>query len=451
MAQPPLMMQTTYAELLERCTAAAFGEAFSEDGTFVPKTIKGKTYWYFQTTVSNGRSQRYVGPETPELLSQIARHRDIRNDARERRTLVSALVRSYGLPRPLGEIGEAAAALARAGVFRLRAVLIGTVAYQTYSAMLGARLPAAVLSTEDVDIAQFKNVSIAVEDAIPPVLDVLKAVDKSFRAVPHQHDSRRSTSYVGTGGLRVDFLTPNEGADTGEPQTLPSLRTDAEPLRFLDFLIHEPEAAVILHGPGIYVHVPSPERYAVHKLIVARRRRVGSAKGDKDLHQSQALIGVLAQKRPHEFEAVWSEAVGRGPAWKQALEQSVAKLETMPRDTLLKTVSWKREMVEGLVLRVDRAAARYDADRDVVVFSGTDNGGKVRCEISREALDDHFGADGMSKEGRLEQFRKNRSLIERLAVAKYLSRPVDEPGVVLVKPEDVPGLRRAAGGPSAAG
>jgi len=90
------------------------------------------------------------------------------------------------------------------------------------------------------------------------------------------------------------FSPPNEGGETGQPQALPALRTDAQPLRFLDFLIHEPEPAVILHHAGIFVQVPTPARYAVHKLIVSRRRREGLAKRDKDIQQASVLLEVLA-------------------------------------------------------------------------------------------------------------------------------------------------------------
>src|SRR6266550_2355267 len=74
------------------------------------------------------------------------------------------------------------------------------------------------------------------------------------------HSTPPVPSYAARGGLRVDFLTPNEGGETGQPQALPALRTDAQPLRFLDFLIHEPEPAVILHHAGIFVQVPTPAR-----------------------------------------------------------------------------------------------------------------------------------------------------------------------------------------------
>jgi hypothetical protein len=440
MPAPPLVVQTAYAELLERCAGAAFNDAFIEEGAFTPKTIKGRRYWYFQTGTGAARKQLYVGPETPELLERIEHHQSVRSDENQRRSLVSTLVRSFNLPRPNAEMGKLIEALAKAGVFRLRGVLVGTVAYQTYSAMLGVRLSANSLTTDDVDIAQFKNVSVAIGDTTPPVLDVLKQADKTFRAVPHVVDGRRVTSYAAKGGLRVDFLTPNEGAETGQPQALPAFQTDAQPLRFLDFLIHEPEPAVILHDSGTYVQVPAPQRYAIHKLIVSRRRLQGAAKGDKDLQQAKALLEVLAERRPHELKLAWQEAYGRGPTWRQLLAEAIGKLDASVRDSTLKVVDVRRSTIPGLDLTFNNPPARYDFHRDIVTFAGEALGSSVACAVSRETLDDHFGADGLGQDGRLEQFLKNRSKIELMARTKYLSWPVEEPGAVLIKTMDVPGL-----------
>lgn len=449
MAAPPLVMQTTYAELLERCGNAAFGEAFAEDGSFISKAIKGRRYWYFQTGTGATRTQRYVGPETPELLERIAHHRELRDDERERRALASTLVRSFHLPRPTPESGDVIAALAKAGVFRLRGVLVGTIAYQTYSAMLGTRLSIASLRTDDVDIAQFKNISVAVGDSTPPVLDVLKTVDKTFRAIPHIVDGRRVTNYVAKSGLRVDFLTPNQGRETGLPEALPALGTDAQPLRFLDFLIHEPEPAVILHGPGIFVQVPSPARYAVHKLIVSRRRREGHAKRDKDIQQASALLEVLGEKRPHDLKLAWEEAYERGSAWRELLMQGLSVASGSGRDWLIRTIDGRRSSVPDLDLTFNSPPVTYDFGRDVAQFAGMALGSRVTCEISRAALDDHFGTDGLDQKGRVEAVLRNRSKIELLARAKYLTWPVEQPGTVLIKTTDMPKLLQEISVPTA--
>jgi hypothetical protein len=434
------VIQTTYAELLERSAAVAFSDAFPEHGNFTAKTVRGRRYWYFQATTPEGRIQRYAGPETPELLDRIAQHKRLLDDERERRSLVSTLTRSFALPSPLPEIGELIAALARAGVFRLRSVLIGTIAYQTYAGSLGLRLPGALLQTNDVDIAQFTSISVSLGDQTPPMLEVLRAVDKSFREIPHTADCRRSVSYQAKGGLRVDFLTPNEGPDTDEPQRLPALKTDAQTLRFLDFLIYEPTPAVVLHGPGIYVQVPAPERYAVHKLIVAVHRPPGIAKKDKDLTQAGTLLEALVQKRPTELQRAWEEAYQRGPKWRHYLLSGMSQLKPRPRDLTLKLLGRPRETLPGIDLTFNSPPARYDFDRDVVIFSGQSLGSPVECAVSREALEDYFGAANLDREGRVEAFRKNRSRIERLLRAKYLSSPVDEPESILLNTLDVGAL-----------
>ena len=382
-----------------------------------------------------GRTQKYVGPETPELLTQIEDHKTARDDERERRALVAALVRSFRLPRPKAEIGNAIEALAKAGVFRLRGVLVGTVAYQTYPAMLGITLPNQSLQTDDIDIAQFEDVSVAVADHTGPALDILKQVDNTFRPVPTTHRDH-VTSYVAKDGLRVEFLTPNRGPETDAPRPLPALQTDAQPLRFLDFLIYEPEQAVILHGPGILVLVPTPQRYAIHKLIISRRRRSGTVKRDKDIQQAEALLNALCQKRPYELGEVLNEAFERGQHWRQALTESITQISPSVRDITLKVANRTRHILPRIDLIFDDRPAHYDFDRGAVVFHGQALGHQVVCRISREALDDDFGAGRSDKEGHLKKFRDKRSTIEEMARTKYLWRQVEEPEAVLIKSGD---------------
>ena len=80
MPTPSLVLQTTYAELMDRCAQAAFGETFTAEGVFTPKTVKGRRYWYFQSSSKDGRVQKYVGPETSGLLKQIEDHRRAKGD-----------------------------------------------------------------------------------------------------------------------------------------------------------------------------------------------------------------------------------------------------------------------------------------------------------------------------------------------------------------------------------
>jgi len=54
----------------------------------------------------------------------------------------------------------------------------------------------------------------------------------------------------------------------------------------------------------------------------------------------------------------------------------------------------------------------------------------VPCEISQEALDDHFGGDGKDK---VEVFRANRKAIEEIARRKYLAGQTEPDGSVLIR------------------
>ena len=423
-ADLPLMLQTAYAELLDRTRSAAFAEAFPADGAFIVKTVRGRRYWYFQATSANGRGQKYVGPETKELLDQIDRHKSARAYERDQRSLVALLSRTGNLPRPLPVIGDLVAALANAGVFRLRGVLVGTVAYQTYPAALGCRLPATSLQTNDVDVAQFEDVSAAIGDITRPMADILREVNKSFRPVPTTH-RQLVFSYAADTGLRVDFLTPNRGRETEEPRNLPALGTAAQPLRFLDFLIRDPEPAVLLHGMGVLVSVPAPQRFALHKLIVARRRREGDPKRDKDIFQAQSLLNVLTDRRPHELRDAWQEAFGRGKTWQRLLGEGLGLLHPATRDRVLQTVGAPRMVVPGLDLRFVPERAGYDALRDEVRFSAFAGQSRVSCAVGRAVLESLVGDNSLDREGCLRVLHDYRNKIEQALRTRFLTQPVE--------------------------
>ena len=335
----PLPIQTIYAELLDQCEADRFDADFPLDhGGFVVSERKDRRYWYFQFSAEGKRTRRYVGPETPELLDRIARHERLRAGVNDRREMVQSLKRSR-LPAPDKTAGKLVEAMADAGVFRLRAVLVGTLAYQTYGPMLGVRLPLGATRTQDIDIVQAPDVSVLTEDSLEsPLIDVLHRVDDSFRPVTPPMAENRATSYVAAGGLRVDFIATHRGPESDLPVRLRALGTDAQPLRFLDFLIYSEIAAVVLYGAGVLVRVPAPERYALHKLLVARRRPSGHPKVEKDIAQASSLIDVLCDARPDDLANCWDELWARGPKWRRYAKEGLRLLPQQVRDALASTI-----------------------------------------------------------------------------------------------------------------
>jgi hypothetical protein len=133
----------------------------------------------------------------------------------------------------------------------------------------------------------------------------------------------------------------------------------------------------------------------------------------------------------------WEEAYARGPTWRQLLNEGLSDVPGYTRDLTLKTVGALRSQLIDIDLTFNNPPARYDLHRDVVEFKGQAFGQPVVCAISREALDDHFGTDGLDKDGRVEAFLKNRTKIEELAKTKYLKSPIEEPDTILIKSADI--------------
>jgi hypothetical protein len=109
-------------------------------------------------------------------------------------------------------------------------------------------------------------------------------------------------------------------------------------VRFLGFLIRDPIRTVLLHKAGVSVTVPAPERYAVHKLIVASMRRTdgqGALKRNKDIQQSALLIEALSQARRHsDLTLVYTETWERGPAWQDGLRAGAGLMTAEGRERL---------------------------------------------------------------------------------------------------------------------
>ena len=347
-----LAEHTLYAELIERSLDAMFDEQFAENGSFVTRRQTNRegvarNYFYYigyrpggEGPAKDKRYSQYAGPvDDPALAERVERFRHIKEARRETASIVTALI-GAGMPRPPVTMGRIIEALAKAGLFRMRAVLIGTAAYQTYPALTGFRQARASVQTGDVDIAQFRSISVSIEDQTRPILDILRAIDPSFAPVPPIADEVASVSFRNSARFRLDILTPHRGSDDqmGRPLRMPALAgAAAEPFRFLDFLIHKPVRSVVLHGPGIAVTVPAPERFAIHKMIVSQRRQsadpVSQAKARKDLAQAAEIIAILtAAGRAEAVSGVLAEALNRGPTWRTLIAQAN---EALPADVRL--------------------------------------------------------------------------------------------------------------------
>src|SRR5260370_628129 len=83
------------------CAAATLSDASPANGTILSQTIKNRRYCDFQVPTEAERAQRYVGAKTPELLERIAHRNEARDDERECGALVSPLIPTFGITRPI--------------------------------------------------------------------------------------------------------------------------------------------------------------------------------------------------------------------------------------------------------------------------------------------------------------------------------------------------------------
>jgi transcriptional regulator with XRE-family HTH domain len=91
-------------------------------------------------------------------------------------------------------------------------------------------------------------------------------------------------------------------------------------------------------------------------------------------------------------------------------------------------------MTDKRTLVFDDAELSRDSS-DAVVFWGRDGETRVRCRISRAALDDHFSdGDKLKPEAAFKKYRKE---IEALARRQYLYRQREPDGSVLIRTLDI--------------
>lgn len=176
------------------------------------------------------------------------------------------------------------------------ASLVGSHAYGALLNQLGVR--AAQYATKDVDIA--RNAQLAFE-AAPQLsfLEMLKTSGIAFFEVPNLNKRKPGTSFkeAGSSFFQVDLLVPS-ATDAIVTARVPELKAHATALPYLRYLLGDTQEITILAREGCcMVRVPTPERFALHKLIVSQLRK-GGGKTIKDVDQACVLFAVLADRHP---------------------------------------------------------------------------------------------------------------------------------------------------------
>lgn len=324
--EQPVATATAYAQLQSAALAAELGRDVSHlNGSFGTKTVHGTRQWYFSYRDPDQRiRQLYVGPDSAHVQALVA----------QARTAPAPMAALKPLARSAAALGCATAVRKHVGVirrlneygfFRAGGVLIGTHAFLAFANLLGVRWTEAD-QTSDVDFAHAgRNISVA----LPGDVDVqahsaLTTLEAGFLPMI-QYSGGVGASYRHAQELdfQIDFVTPRT-AESDVPVTVPNFSVALQPLRFMEFSLIEVEQAVVFDATGqcTVATVPSPARYAVHKLLIIGERSLKfRTKVGKDLAQAAALIQYFADRDMGTLDAAWDDALARGPGWRaRALE-----------------------------------------------------------------------------------------------------------------------------------
>lgn len=331
----PESTQHLYAELLQKVAASPL--VGLSGGTFVSKVVKGSRYWYYQASTAKGQVQRYIGRESDALLAQIQEARAAMAENQpildERRRLVAMLI-AGGAISEKGRPGKILQGMADAGLFVSGGVLVGSFAFATYANMLGVQLEDALRRTEDMDFSVDREMEVGI---------VRELKDDLVAAVPDIKTPRQINPWVvpfsmlTPDGFQVEFLTTRNAPDEKAPIEIERFGVHAQPLEYMDYLIDDPQPAVILFGAGVPVVVPNPARFALHKLAVSTRRPIGSqAKRKKDKAQAERLIAVLTEDNPGALMLAAEAAAQRPDHLAGLMRQGAADLPEVVRDHVMR-------------------------------------------------------------------------------------------------------------------
>ena len=313
----PFNLMTIYADLLQ---ALEMGDDVA--ASIATKTVKKKRYVYATIRDGSARIERYLGPaDNPEVQGEAGRLRHAAQRAKHRRATV-AILKAGRLPAPSLILGRVLEVVANAGMFDRGMALVGTAAYQTYAPILGYYLPTATYATNDVDLSLAEFVPRQREEDFHALL---RRADKSFEPVWSNED-KLPKAFRAANGFTVELLT-SFGRGRKSPVLIESIQAAAVPLSFQEYPAEETIRAAALYGSGVLVRVPTPARFAIHKLIVAQRRKgTEVAKRQKDLRQAKELIDIMLETDDVTLQSQIDAARDRGKGWKSLINASLKEL-----------------------------------------------------------------------------------------------------------------------------
>ena len=117
--------------------------------------------------------------------------------------------------------------------------------------------------------------------------------------------------------LILEFLVAARGRGSDKPVPIDQLGINAQALRFMDALARNP---IQIMFNDVTVTLPHPVDFALHKLLIAGRRKE-KTKAEKDRAQATALL--LALKDSGEIKTIRTVYDGMPKSWRKTIRQEL--------------------------------------------------------------------------------------------------------------------------------
>lgn len=327
-AELTINAQNAYADLFSATASAALARSIANlNGSFATKRVGGKVYWYFQyRDIDSAVRQVYVGPDS-RAVQALIKTAQTRQTQRHALQLLAQAAGILGCETVLPKHFRVIRRLSEYGFFACGGILVGTHAFMAMGNMLGI-IPGERMQTQDLDFAHAgKNISLALPANIEiKTHDAIESLQMGLLPMT-TFQGQFGATYVDpqNPSFRLDFLTSQTSA-RNEPVFVKDLSVALQPMKFLGFIMRDPvQAALFCREGSILVNIPEPERFAIHKLIVAAERPVSeTAKIRKDLRQAGVLIEYFLDIESDRLLEVIQEAQNNGPGWRNRLERGLA-------------------------------------------------------------------------------------------------------------------------------
>jgi len=168
-------------------------------------------------------------------------------------------------------------------------VLIGSWSIYFYKSYFNSKTYSTFIRTRDLDFL------IPLPPRFKRNLDVYKLVeDLGFLEV---FQGPKGYMKIEHPDLTIEFLVPERGKGSDRPYNVPQLKVNAQPLRYLNFLV---ENVIPLHFNNLVINVPHPAAYALHKFIIFKRR-IKKDKQERDIESALRVFRELIKKGEHKI------------------------------------------------------------------------------------------------------------------------------------------------------